>query len=383
MNNEITNKVNLVLIIIGLFLGLTIGLFLLLNKSEKNKANTYLGILVLLSLAYFLPGFQYRFDLLEQFPHTIGLTKLVGILIGPMTYLYVKACTQKGYKMLPIFWLHFIPFVIVVIIKTPFFLQSAQEKLGHFTNTVEQTILLENRAFFTLQSIHGLIYFFLSVQLIVKYKKHLENSTSYSDRSFYSWVLVFIGIHALPMLSMIIGFVILPFGSYTIQSVLFGFFLFSFAVFLAIMFKPELFHSFPHQMPFSESEENKTHKYDSSNLKEEQKQAYVKKLVQFVELNKPYLEPELTLTQLSEQTDIPAHYISQVINEKMNRNFMDFINGYRINDAKKKLADKNFDHFTIVAIAYEVGFNSKSAFYSVFKKKVGSTPSQYRKSALI
>jgi len=59
MNNEITNPVNLILIIIGLFLGLSLGIFLLFNNSAKNKANIYLGVLVLLSLTYFGPGFYF------------------------------------------------------------------------------------------------------------------------------------------------------------------------------------------------------------------------------------------------------------------------------------------------------------------------------------
>ena len=156
--------------------------------------------------------------------------------------------------------------------------------------------------------------------------------------------------------------------------------IFIFSVFALILIKPELFQKYPHQMLLVESTEQKTQKYENSNLQEIQKERYVKKLIPFVETHKPFREPELTLAQLAEQVGIPAHHLSQVINEKLNCNFLDFINGYRIEDAKEKLVDSAFSHYTIIAIAYEVGFNSKTAFYSAFKKQTGTTPSSYRKS---
>ena len=96
MNTAITNPINLILIIIGSFLGLSIGSFLLLNKSAKTKANLFLGVLVLAITTFFLPAFFYRFDLLPQVPHVIGLSNVVTFLIGPLAYLYVRACTQKA-----------------------------------------------------------------------------------------------------------------------------------------------------------------------------------------------------------------------------------------------------------------------------------------------
>ena len=97
-----------------------------------------------------------------------------------------------------------------------------------------------------------------------------------------------------------------------------------------------------------------------------QKEKYLDKLTAFMENEKAYQSPELTLTQLSEQVKIPAHYLSQVINEKLDCNFLDFVNGYRVEDAKEKLIDPKFDHYTIVSVAYEAGFNSKSTFLYCF-----------------
>lgn len=99
-----------------------------------------------------------------------------------------------------------------------------------------------------------------------------------------------------------------------------------------------------------------------------------------MEVSKPYRKPDLTLSSLSNQIRIPVHYLSQVINEKINCHFLDFINRYRIEEAKSSLIDQSSENYTIEAIAYEVGFNSKSTFYSAFKKVTNTTPANYRKS---
>jgi len=149
---------------------------------------------------------------------------------------------------------------------------------------------------------------------------------------------------------------------------------------MAAMVKPESFHALPQQMLIPESSEVQKQKYENSKLQDNQKEKYVEKLQSFVTDKQPYLEPELTLAQLSEEVKIPTYYLSHVINEKLGCTFLDFINGYRVEAAKAKLTDPTFSHYTILSIAYEAGFNSKSTFYSVFKRQTGMTPSQYRKN---
>jgi len=176
-----------------------------------------------------------------------------------------------------------------------------------------------------------------------------------------------------------VAFLLSTFGQYTILLALFGFFIFSVAIFIAVMVKPELFHAFPHQMLLPKSSEEQKQKYESSKLQAAQKENYLAKIIAYMEREKPYQSPELTLAELAEKIKIPAHYVSQVINEKLGVNFLDFINGYRVKTAQEMLRDANWSHYTIISIAYEAGFNSKSTFYSVFKKHTGLTPSTYRK----
>jgi AraC-like DNA-binding protein len=99
-----------------------------------------------------------------------------------------------------------------------------------------------------------------------------------------------------------------------------------------------------------------------------------------METGKPYLDPDLSLPQLSDNLDIPVHYLSQVINGRYGLNFHDFVNRYRVEEFKEKVGSAEFVNFTLLGIAFECGFNSKSAFNRVFRQFTGVTPSQYKKT---
>jgi len=114
----------------------------------------------------------------------------------------------------------------------------------------------------------------------------------------------------------------------------------------------------------------------TDEVKEEPEQ--VKKLLQFMENDKPYLDDKLTLQKLAEQINLPEKQLSLLINQHIGKHFFDFINEFRITDAKTLLKEKS--QLTVLEILYEVGFNSKSSFYTAFKKETNLTPTEYRKS---
>ena len=94
-------------------------------------------------------------------------------------------------------------------------------------------------------------------------------------------------------------------------------------------------------------------------------------------IEKPYLERELTIYDLSDQLKISRHILSEVINEHMGKNFYNLVNEYRVNEVKERMKGDDIRQLTILAIAYDSGFNSKSSFNTIFKEKTGQTPSEY------
>ncbi|NHE56306.1 helix-turn-helix domain-containing protein [Cyclobacterium plantarum] len=122
-------------------------------------------------------------------------------------------------------------------------------------------------------------------------------------------------------------------------------------------------------------------KYQKSGLKNEQANAYLIQLTRFMEETLAWKDNELSIAKISEQTRIPKHYITQVLNEHLGKNFYSFVNEYRIAEAKEMIASPKYQAWSFVAIAYECGFNSKTAFNNFFKKITGLTPSEYRNTA--
>ena len=123
-------------------------------------------------------------------------------------------------------------------------------------------------------------------------------------------------------------------------------------------------------------------KYEKSGLKNTDARKYLDRLLKYMEEKKPYLDVDLSIHDVSDELGIPRHYLTQVINGILGKNFYTFINEYRIDEVKKLLSDRDYSKYTLTAIAYEAGFNSKSSFNSVFKSATGMTPSQFKEANL-
>jgi AraC-like DNA-binding protein len=128
---------------------------------------------------------------------------------------------------------------------------------------------------------------------------------------------------------------------------------------------------------------NGKHKYESSTLTEQEKVQILARLENIMSNEKLYLNSSLNLGETARHLSIAPRYLSQVINELKRQNFYDYVNNYRINEAKMLLSDPNHENDKILAVQYDCGFNSKSVFNTLFKKNTGVTPSEYRKMSKI
>ncbi len=121
-------------------------------------------------------------------------------------------------------------------------------------------------------------------------------------------------------------------------------------------------------------------KYKNINLSPDQIEKHREKVEGIMTNEKPYLDSDFSLTELSQITSIPKHLLSRFFSESMNQSFTDFTNGYRIRRAKELLIDPSFQNHKIAFIAYDCGFNSLSSFNSAFKKLTGISPSEFKKT---
>jgi AraC-like DNA-binding protein len=123
-------------------------------------------------------------------------------------------------------------------------------------------------------------------------------------------------------------------------------------------------------------------KYKQSLLNKDHLEKYQHQLGVLMSEDKPYLDPSLTLRSLAQNLDIPSNQLSQLLNEGFDKNFSEYVNSYRLETFKSKAADPTQQHLTILALAYDSGFNSKTVFNTFFKKAMGKTPKAYWKEVV-
>ncbi len=121
-------------------------------------------------------------------------------------------------------------------------------------------------------------------------------------------------------------------------------------------------------------------KYQKSGLKDSEAVAYLETLENIMKNERLYLNGDLTIDDIAKSINIPRHHLTQVLSEKLNKNFFNYVNEYRVREARMMMENQEFREYTIIRIAFDSWFNSKSAFNTIFKKLAGCKPSEYRKN---
>jgi AraC-like DNA-binding protein len=275
--------------------------------------------------------------------------------------------------------LHFVPFLAFFTVSVIFRSEPLVRDLRSFFRPDK---LISLRIVYSVTFFLSItIYSILSFIEIKHHQDNLKNLASFtSQRITLNWLkilsisfyVVFFILFILGGLNIIGNFI--PFDPYF---VIFGFIavfstVYSFYGIKQPVIFGEVFHS-------DQNEEKKeAEKYSKSGLKDALAEKYLKKLLTHMETSKPYLNGDLTIHDLSHNTGISRHHITQVLNERYKRNFFTFINEYRVKEVMERFSDPKFNNYTILAIAMDAGFNSKTTFNSFFKSQTGQTPSEYR-----
>jgi AraC-like DNA-binding protein len=145
----------------------------------------------------------------------------------------------------------------------------------------------------------------------------------------------------------------------------------------------EMDETIPENGDYQDPDHSAEKKYSRSGLKQKEANNIKMEILKYMEQEKPYLERELSIGDLAKHLRTSRHYITEVINYHMGKNFYYFINEYRVEEVKRRLLDPRYRNLTILAIAYDAGFNSKSAFNTIFKDMTGMTPTEYYKKMIV
>jgi AraC-like DNA-binding protein len=364
--------------IAGLSISIFLGVILLTKKKKSTPDLILAGWLLTIGFHLFLHTL-FITGKYVNYPHLLGLEKPVTILHGIFLYLYTLSLTAPR-RIGPKSLLHFIPTMVVVLAMGPFLLMSGEEKRFIYQNNGVgyETFSL---VVFIITLLSGFIYCALSFRSLYKHKKRLADNFSYTEKINLNWLLYLIISILVIWIAVIWGddeiifslsaMYVLFLGYYGIKQV--GIFT-NTEVYMANKtwaLEPVV----PYQPHLPEQPE--VVKYAHSQLTEVQLKEIHTTLTTLMQQKKSFIIPELTLSMTAEMLDVHPNILSEVINRVEKKNFFDYINTLRVDEFKVKIKQPENQHFTLLALALECGFNSKTSFNRNFKSLTGKTPTQY------
>lgn len=306
------------------------------------------------------------------------------MLHGPFLYLYIRSLADVDFKMKGRDFYHFAPYVLfnLYLLVASFSPELSKGiRIAHVAHEQETPFLFD--LFLVLTALSGLVYFLLSIRLFRQLDANIFNNFSTSEKIDLDW---------LRKLVLSFGVVWTIFIVFATIHHIFHLFSWDFCtdgLFLSLSFfiivigyfgikQREIFVQYPERKREYVTEPRT--KYSGVVLDDAETEEYLSRLKDFMDVEKPYLDANLSLPDLAEKLHMPSHLLSRVINERLDLNFFDFINQYRVAHVQALLRDPGYAHLSLLGIAFESGFNTKSAFNRVFKKMTGQTPSEFKKT---
>jgi AraC-like DNA-binding protein len=362
---------------------LTCGFYLLLafivafNPRKVNiKANKWLALFLYSLGGVMLDAPFTALKQYEHYPHLIGYHVIFILLIPPTLYLSILYFVNPTRIFQKRDYWHFFPTAFLLVLKIPFYLEKKEEKLASLKmipdiyDTVEQIILV---------IIPISVYWFLAYLKLKRHQRNVQLFASSIEAIDLSWLRNFLfGI--IPLVLLVLNEVLMLFPI-IIQISFILYALSAFYLTYFIIKQEEIFPKKSLEVLDIQSiiEENEQPTERKQLLTDSQLVVLKEQLKHIMEESKPYLESTLTLPKLANIMALNTHELSYLINVGFEDNFFGFVNHYRVEESKRILLSSKYQHLSLIGIAFEAGFNSKTAFYTAFKKIEGISPTEFQK----
>lgn len=381
---DVPIHINLIaaIIFLGIFFGLLVSYFLMIKSYKTRSPNLFMGFLIfVLSLIMFEGWLNYTSYIFKALWLT-NFSEPLNFAIAPLIYLFITS--QLGDKRDNKDWLHFIPFAFWLGYCMFFFSLPEIFKYNDSIKVMQLDLPLiqTTQAYFgdplgirdyvnIATIIHISVYnIILARLLLIEIKAKNESIFTTSDKalkslrnSFYHFFIILV------ILIIVKSNFKNDVGDYQI------FLYICFMIFLTLY---QIMYSSSYYSQASSFLEGPIIKYQKSSLVDDTKQNILRAIVYQMEQEKYFIHSTASLSGLSKVINESSHHVSQVINEKLNQSFFELVASYRVEEAKTILRTELGKKLTIEEIAERVGYNSKSAFNTAFKKITTQTPSAYR-----
>ena len=310
----------------------------------------------------------------------------IAYALGPLIYLYIKSITTSNFKFKKKHWWHFSLAILFIVYRFSIYTYDALQPGFNETQNGYLKINLDEAY---VQSISGfietpfmLLYLAFTFQHFYNYRKKIIQYFSNTYKLELNWILSFLILFSLAFLYGTIQDII---GSYYTDlhyTQRWWLNLFVAMITLYVGVKGYFTDTTKlNKLDFSFSPKTIGIPEGTSGPEEKSiSQEDIEAIKILMDTEKPYLDPELNLSDLAKKANLTRGQLSEIINSGFNKNFNDFVNEYRVETFKSMLKEDRHKQLSLLGIAYECGFNSKATFNRVFKKLTSHSPSQYLNS---
>jgi AraC-like DNA-binding protein len=385
-------------------------LLLLRGRREERYSDFWLAFLLFLEALSVIPfllgwlGITFLWEKLTFLPWD-GF----GWAVAPTLYLFLKSLTNEQWRFS---WrqdgVHFLPYLVIFfyhLIVGGYGLVNRDFVLNWWNNIEHQFFIADS--LLVLGYVQSFFYYYLGWQLYKAYQEWTATQFSNLDKVSYQWFRNFLIFNALVTCAELANSIYLYFVAYGYDRMWLSYganmvltYYLSIAGFMQARIYGVRFVSQNEDTALEtaaldtanaentlqnnqegailvQNEEIALPTAPKNGLTEEELTLWKTKLSKLMQTQKPYLQPDLTLSDLAGLLKTNTSIVSQVINAGFSKNFNDFINGFRVDDYLEKVATPQYKHLTLLAVAFECGFNSKTTFNRAFKKIKGKAPSDF------
>jgi AraC-like DNA-binding protein len=384
------------------FSGILLGIY----ASTGHHPKKYMAMFMLASAGYFfltwLSVMGYTHILRYIYP--LGMPLL--LLHLPFFYWYIRSLTGERFRVNGKQFLHLLPALTILLLQMSFFLLPGEQavrflekgSLSDSYSTLNTILVKINSLSFYIVFSGQLLYYILKYrQALQRYRRQMEDVFSFKEKIDFRWMrTLMIGI-LLFFLGNDLAYVfrinhnLFPALFFSIGMISINFYIGFHALMQSVVlsnfssigkFKAEqTLEAIPAtQGSTNTNGKEECQKYKNSALNKQAREVIIEGLAKLMKNEQLYTEPQLSIDQVAARLHVNSKYLSQAINEVYNQNFYNYINELRVRKAKEFLLMESHGQYSVDGIASQVGFQSKSSFYTAFKKSTGVTPAAFRSS---